>query len=164
LGDDSRFVPWVLGLSGVPEITDKEEAMEDPELAVLSAMGHARDPDTAKSARIALVAHIAAAGLDADRSTLYCDLILRSLPEAARRALRAMDIEDYEFQSAFARKYVKMGRIEIILEQLTTRYGPLSKAIKARVRRIESKKLGEVAKRLLTAETLEEALGMVEAR
>ena len=28
-------------------------------------------------------------GLDADRSTLYCDLVLHSLPEAARRALQA---------------------------------------------------------------------------
>ena len=45
------FVPWVLSLSGVPEITDEERAKEDPELAVLSAMAHARDPDPAKSAR-----------------------------------------------------------------------------------------------------------------
>jgi hypothetical protein len=147
--------------------------MEDPELAVLSAMGHARDPDTAKSARIAMLAQMAAAGLDANRSMLYCDLILRSLPEAARRALRAMDIDNYEFKSDFARKYIRKGmklgkaegkaegRMEIILKQLAKRYGALSEAIEARVRSVGSAELDEVAERLLTAGTVEEALGMV---
>jgi hypothetical protein len=48
----------------------------DPELAVLSAMGHGQDPNVGKSVRIAMLAQMAAAGLDADRSMLYCDLIL----------------------------------------------------------------------------------------
>ena len=175
LGGGSLFVPWVLGLSGVPEITDKEQAMEDPELAVLSAMGHARDPDTAKSARIAMLAQMAAAGLDASRSMLYCDLILRSLPEAARRALRAMNLDNYEFKSAFARKYIGRGmklgrakgkaegRMEIILKMLAKRYGALSEAIEARVRSVDNAELDGVADRLLTAGTVEEALGMVSA-
>jgi hypothetical protein len=46
VGNSCRFAPWVLGLSGVPEITDEERALHDPELAVLSAMAHGRDPDT----------------------------------------------------------------------------------------------------------------------
>jgi hypothetical protein len=70
LGGGNRFVPWVLGPSGVPEITDKERAIEDPELAVLSAMAHAQDPNTDKSARIALLAQMVSLGLDAERSTL----------------------------------------------------------------------------------------------
>lgn len=161
-GGHSRLVPWVLGLSGVPEITDEYQAMEEPELAVLSAIGHARDPDTAKSTRIALLAHLAAAGLDASRSVLYSDLILHSLPEAAQRALKAMNLRNYEFQSDFARKYVGQGRIEMVLELLTTRYGALSDAIVARVGSLDKAGLYEVANRLLTAETVGEALGMVE--
>ena len=61
---------------------------------------------------------------------LYCDLILRSLPEVARRALLAMDLDNYEFKSDFARKYIRrgmklgkaqgkaQGRMEIILKPL----------------------------------------------
>lgn len=135
----------------------------------------ARRGPTAKSARIAMLAQMAAAGLDANRSMLYCDLILRSLPEAARRALRAMDIDNYEFKSDFARKYIRKGmklgkaegkaegRMEIILKQLAKRYGALSEAIEARVRSVGSAELDEVAERLLTAGTLQEALGMAEA-
>jgi hypothetical protein len=78
LGAGNRFVPWVLSLSGIPEITSTAQAMEDPELAVLSAMAHAQDPNPDKSARIALLAHMASLGLDSERSMLYCDLIQQS--------------------------------------------------------------------------------------
>jgi hypothetical protein len=62
-------------------------------------------------------------GLDADRSVLYCDLVLHSLPEAARRAPQAMDASKYEYQSEFARRYFAQGRVEIVLKLLATRYG-----------------------------------------
>jgi hypothetical protein len=168
LGGGNRFVPWVLGLSGVPEITDEERAIEDPELAVLSAMAHAQDPNTDKSARIALLAQMVSLGLDADRSTLYCDLILHSLPEAARRALQAMDASKYQYQSEFAQRYFGQGkaagraegRVEIILKQLATRYGAVSAAVEAHVRAVGSTELDRIAERVLTARTVEEALGI----
>jgi hypothetical protein len=159
MGGGNRFVPWVLSLSGVPEITDEERAIEDPELAVLSAMAHARDPDTMKSARIALLAQMVSLGLDVERSKLYCDLVLHSLPEAARRALQAMDASKYEYQSEFARRYLAQGRVEIVLKQLATRYGALSAAIAARVRDASAADLDGIAERVLTARTLDEALG-----
>jgi hypothetical protein len=173
LGGGNRFVPWVLGLSGVPEITDEERAIEDPELAVLSAMAHAQDPNTDKSARIALLAQMVSLGLDAERSTLYCDLILHSLPEAARRALQAMDASKYQYQSEFAQRYFGQGkaagviegrtegRVEIILKLLATRYGALSAAVEAHVRATGSTELDRVAERVLTARTVEEALGIL---
>jgi hypothetical protein len=169
LGGDSRFVPWVLGLSGVPEVRDEQEAKKDPELAVLSAMGHAQDPDTAKSVRIALLAQMASVGLDADRRTLYLDLILHSLPEAARRALKAINPMKYEYQSDFAREYFgkgkAAGRIELILKLLAGKYGTLSQAIESRIREVNNEELDSVAVRLLSARTVEEAVGieMVEA-
>jgi hypothetical protein len=167
LGGGNCFVPWVLSLSGVPEITDEERAKEDPELAVLSAMAHARDPDPAKSVRIALLAQMASLGLDAERSTLYCDLVLHSLPEAARLALLAMDASKYEYQSEFARRYfgagkaegVAQGRVEIVLKLLATRYGQLSAAVAARVQGANTTDLDAIAQRVLTAQTLDEALG-----
>jgi hypothetical protein len=171
LGGGNRFVPWVLSLSGVPEITDEGRAKEDPELAVLSAMAHASDPDPARSARIALLAQMVSLGLDAERSTLYCDLVLHSLPEAARRALQAMDASKYEYQSEFARRYfgagkaegvaqgVAQGRVEIVLKLLATRYGQLSAAVAARVQGANTADLDAIAQRVLTAQTLDEALG-----
>jgi len=103
-------------------------------------------------------------GLDAQRSTLYCDLVLHSLPEAARRALQAMDASKYEYQSEFARRYFgqgkAQGRVEIVLKQLATRYGALSAAIAARVRGASAADLDGIAERVLTAGTLDEALGL----
>ena len=106
-------------------------------------------------------------GLDAERSRLYCDLVLHSLPEAARRALQAMDASKYEYQSEFARRYfgagkaegVAQGRVEIVLKQLATRYGQLSAAVAARVQGANTADLDAIAQRVLTAQTLDEALG-----
>jgi len=166
LGNGNRFAPLVLGLSGVPEVIDEDRAKEDPELAVLSAMAHAQDANTDKSARIALLAHMVSLGLDAERSTLYCDLVLHSLPEAARRALQAMDASKYQYQSEFARRYFgegkaagrAEGRIEIILKQLARRYGAVSETFGARIRTASCTELDAIAERLLSARTIEEAL------
>jgi hypothetical protein len=46
LGGSSCLVPWVIGPSGVPEITEEAVAQANPELAVLSAMAHGKDTDT----------------------------------------------------------------------------------------------------------------------
>jgi Domain of unknown function (DUF4351) len=167
LGAGNRFTPYVLGPSGVPAITDEERARKDPELAVLSAMAHAQDPDTDKAVRIALIAQMASLGLDGERSRLYCDLVLNSLPEIARRALLAMDAKKYEYQSEFARRYygqgvqegIAQGRTELLLKQLATRYGVLSAAVAARVRESNTTELESIAERVLTAKTLDEALG-----
>jgi hypothetical protein len=172
LGGGNRFVPCVLSLSGVPEILDEARARQDPELVVLSAMAHAKDPDTEKSARIALLAQMVSIGLDAERSRLYCDLVLHSLPEAARRALLAMDESKYEYQSGFARCYYgrgktdgiaegeSKGRLEIVLRLLAKRYGALSDSVAARVRNTSTGDLEQIAERVLTAQTLEEALSL----
>ena len=91
-------------------VQGEEQALEDPELAVLSAMAHGQDPDTERSAQVARAAHLASLGLDEDRSKIYCDLIQQALSEAARKALQTMDPAKYEYQSEFARRYVAQGR------------------------------------------------------
>jgi hypothetical protein len=122
------------------------------------------------------LAQMVSLGLDAERSTLYCDLILHSLPEAARRALQAMDASKYQYQSEFAQRYFGQGkaagviegrtegraegRVEIILKQLATRYGAVSAAVEAHVRTAGNTELDRVAERVLTARTVEEALGI----
>lgn len=163
LGGGSCLVPRVIGPSGVPEITDEEVARADPELAVLSAMAHGKDADTEKSVRIALVAQLASANLDDDRSTLYCDLILHSLSEAARRAFKAMRTFKYEYQSDLARHYfgqgVARGRAELVVRQLTLRFGTLDENVKSRISSSSLAELDAIGERLLTAQTLQDALG-----
>lgn len=170
LGGDNRWTPWVVGPSGVPEITDETHAREDPELAVLSAMAHGQDADTAKAAQIAWNAQLASLGLDADRQTLYFDLTMHSLSEAARRALQAMDPAKYEYQSEFARRYFSQGKAEgkaegkvegradIVLKLLALRFGALPAAVEARIRGGGAEELDGIAARVLIARTLDEAL------
>ena len=163
LGGENYFVPWVLGLSGVPEIMDAERAKEDPELAVLSAMAHAGDPDVQKSVSIALCAQLASRGLDEERSRLYCDLVLHALPEVARQALREMNRFNYQYQSDFARGYFAEGkaegRTELVLDLLTTRFGILPAAVIGQLKETPAPNLDAIARRLLSAQTLAEALG-----
>lgn len=166
LGGGNRFSPLVLGPSGVPVVTDERAAEADPELAVLSAMAHGHDPDVKTSVQIAMAAATATLRLDADRARLYLDLVLTSISEAARKALQAMDPAKYEYQSEFARKYVSQGRAEgeargraeVVLKQLTLRFGPLPEAAVQRVRSATISELDAYAERLLDAKTLGDVL------
>jgi uncharacterized protein DUF4351 len=163
LGNGSRFVPLVLRPSGVPEVTDQAQAQLDPELAVLSALAHGKDADEEKSVRIALAAQFGVASLDPDRSRLYFDLVRHSLSEAARRALQAMDLRNYEYQSDFARRYVAQGRAEgraaMVAKLLALRFGPLTQQAETRIKEASIDELDSIVERLLTAQTLNQALG-----
>lgn len=163
MGCGNRFVPLVLGPSAVPEVTDEAQALSDPELAVLSAMAHGKDPDANKSAQIGLAAWRAVRDLDEDRSTMYVDIISHSLSEAARRAMQAMDPRKYEYQSEFARRYVAQGeakgRATLVIRLLALRFGPLAQQVEARVAEASVEELDQIGERLLTAQTLDEAIG-----
>jgi hypothetical protein len=81
----------------------------------------------------------------------------------ARRALQVMDASKYEYQSEFARRYYGKGKAdgvaEIVLKQLVTRFGALSPAVASRIRSASTADLEGIAQRVLTAPTLDEALG-----
>jgi hypothetical protein len=72
----------------------------------------------------------------------------------------------YEYQSDFARRYFGEGkaegnaeaRMEIILQQLTLRFGPLTDTVQACIRRAQRAQLDAVLAQILTAQTLDEAL------
>jgi hypothetical protein len=163
LGGLHWLTPYVVGPSGMPLVVDESVARANPELAVLSAMAHGRDDDSALAARIATVAQRVAVSLDSDRSKLYFDLIVSSLSEAARHALKAMDIRKYEYQSDFARRYVAQGRMEglttIVSRLLAQRFGELSAETRQRISEYSVPELEAMADRLLIASTLNEALG-----
>lgn len=169
LGGGNCFVPIVLGPSGVPEILDDVQAAADPELAVLSAIAHGCDSDTAKSVRIAGAAQSASVRLDGARSRLYFDLIMHFLGEAAQRELQTMNPARYEsdrYVSDFARHYAAVGRQEggalgraaIVTRQLSIRFGDLPQEAKSKLATASIAELDAIGERVLTAATLAEAM------
>lgn len=98
---------------------------------------------------------------------MYCDLILNSLSEVARRAFKNMRTFKYEYQSDFARQYFGQGRMEgrlegrvdLVMRQLAVRFGTLSEEVKSRIAASSLSELDAIGERLLTAKTLQEALG-----
>lgn len=66
-----------------------------------------------------LAAFIAMAHLDDERARLYLDLILARLDKKTRRALEAMRMQKYEYQSEFAKKYYGQGKQEGFAEGLS---------------------------------------------
>jgi uncharacterized protein DUF4351 len=173
LGGENWFAPYVLGPSCIPEVTDEARARDNPELAVLSAMAHGRNADSARAVKIALAARNASAGLDAERADLYVDLIVNSLSEAARRALTNVDLRKikYEFQSDWARDWAReqvargraegeaRGRAALVIRLLTARFGSVAPQLDDRIQHASIAELDAIGERLLTASTLHEALG-----
>ena len=172
IGPGTQCKPWVIGPSNMPAITGLQAAKENVELAVLSAIEHGQSPDISLVARIASTAIIASADIDAERSRLYLDLLLISLSQNAPEAFEAtMNSLGFEYQSDFARRYYGQGkaegrtegrlegRVEITLELLALRFGQLPDATQARIRSAQDAQLKAVVERMLTAQTLQEALG-----
>jgi len=134
----------------------------------VSAIEHGQNSDVALAARIASAAIVASADIDAERSRLYLDLVLISLSASAPATTEAtMNSLGFEYQSDFARRYfgegkaegLVEGRMEIVLKLLVSRFGPLPDRIQTRVRGAQAAQLDAVAERMLTAPTLEQALG-----
>ena len=176
LGPGTRCQPLVVGPSNTPAVTDLQDAEANVELAVLSAIEHGQSADVVLATRIASAAIVASATIDAERSRLYLDLILISLSKSAPELLEAtMNSLGYEYQSDFARRYIAQGRaegqaegrvegktegrVEMVLKLLLLRFGPLTEAAQDLIRSAGDAQIDAVAERLLTAKTLEEALG-----
>jgi hypothetical protein len=98
---------------------------------------------------------------------MYVDLVLTSLSDAARRELITMDPAKYEYQSDFAKRYIGVGRAEgraegraaILQRLLTHRFGPLPAQAIERLSSATIDELDAVGERLLSASSLDEALG-----
>lgn len=102
--------PVVIAPDRVPVLTDPEEAAGSPELAVLSAMAHGAGTDGDKVLS-AFMSGLRA--LSDDQANLYTDLVLMTLPAAARARLEElMTTGTWEYKSDFARRYYGQGREE----------------------------------------------------
>ena len=176
LGPGTCCTPWVLGPSNTPVVVEVEEAKRNVELAVLSAIEHGKNTDVCLATRIAHAAIVASAGIDAERSRLYFDLVSMSFLKNAPEVIEAiMNSLGFEYQSPFARRYYFQGkeegkiegkaegqlegRVDLMLKLLALRFGALTEAVESRLRRAQEPQIDAVAERILTAQTLDEALG-----
>jgi predicted transposase YdaD len=86
-----------------------------------------------------------------------------------------MATQKYEFQSDFARRYIALGREEgeasgraegeargraaLVIRLLTARFGRIEPQVDDRLRRASIAELDAIGERLLTARSLQDALG-----
>ena len=161
LGPANEFRAHVVGPAGMPLVDDPQQARQDVELAVLSALSHGR---TSKKDEVPRAAQGVAATLDAcralpdDRAVLYSDLVLACASRAVREALMSIPA-GYEFQSEFAKKHQQLGQRVTVLKLLRLRFQDLPEDVLARVEAATTDQLDLWAERILTAETLDEVLG-----
>lgn len=127
--------PLVVGPDLVPVVADPAEALENPELAVLSALAHGGDDTVGRRVLEAMVAGFAK--VETNKATRYTDLVQAALSSAGRNYVEKLMI-DYEFKTDFAKSHRAEGRVEgearSILQVLTNREISISDAVEKRVR------------------------------
>jgi len=123
LGDGMIFRPRVIGPAGIPQMTDREQALREPRMAVLSVLAHGGgDVETAVS--IGLAAVHAVLPLPPEQRLLYSMLIERALSEAARKAMEMEPQVEKFFSEAHRRSYDRgkaEGKAEALLMVLRRR-------------------------------------------
>jgi hypothetical protein len=116
---------------------------------------------------VAQLALEAAARVPEALGPIYTDIIWASLGEQAQQILEArMSTQPYELQSAFARRYIGIGRGEgreegmrrLLLRQLEARFGPLGQSQAERLAAGTQRQLERWATKLLTADGVGAAL------
>jgi hypothetical protein len=166
LGRPKAISAAVIGPAQVPRITEVARARALPELAVLSAAAHGDAPD---AAQIAHVAFRACAALDSRQSAHYADLITARLSPQAQHDMEViMEMDQYwdrfpplsDIGKRFYAKGRKAGRAdgarELLIEQLTQRFGPLSEAAMEQLEGAAAGRLKYWGGRLLSATSLDE--------
>lgn len=119
LGGQSQFVPLVIGPEGIPVVTDLDQAVREPELALLSVMAHGRDTQDVALA-VAQAAAKGIEGFDPERWVLYFGLIESSLSDAARKAFEMLP-QGQQFFSESQRRSFSEGRAQALLDVLESR-------------------------------------------
>jgi hypothetical protein len=110
LGDGMIFRPRVIGPEGIPQVTDRDQAVRAPQLAVLSVVAHGGG-EVETAVPIARAAVDAVLRLPEDQRLLYSVLIEKALSEAARKALE-MEPQIVKFFSEAQRRSYDQGKAE----------------------------------------------------
>jgi Domain of unknown function (DUF4351) len=165
-GGPAVVAPVVIGPAQIPRITDLEHARALPELAVLSAAAHGRTPGAEQIAHAAI---IACAALDSWHHALYADFVVACLSDQARRALEvSMSLQPFVPLSDIGKKFYAEGRKDglnagrrnglrdLLIKQLTLRFGPLPRAAMSRIQAAGPDQLEHWGERLLSASSLDD--------
>lgn len=99
--------PLVVSPTDVPVVTDPEVAAANPQMAVLSAIGHGDHPDSETILTI-----LTTCVLPTPHGTRYIDLVAGLLPDAARHFLESLMTAGYEYQNELIRTYYFEGKTE----------------------------------------------------
>jgi hypothetical protein len=110
LGDGMIFRPRVIGPEGIPQVTDRDQAVREPQLAVLSVVAHGRG-EVETAVPIARAAVNAVLSLPEEQRLLYSALIEQGLSEAVRKALD-MEPQIVKFFSEAQRRSYDLGKVE----------------------------------------------------
>jgi hypothetical protein len=86
LGGGNQYTPLVVGPEGIPRLTDRKQAVREPQLAILSVMAHGRG-EVKTAAAIGTAAAHAISKFSEDQRLLYSLLIESNLSAAARKAI-----------------------------------------------------------------------------
>jgi hypothetical protein len=149
LGPGNCCTPWVVSPSNMPTVTELQEAERNVEFAVLSAV-------------------VASAGAAEESSRLYLDLIRTSLrkifPTVLEVAMTQDELREYFKNPDRYMQIVKMqardsAYVAVILKLLAERFGDVPFSVELNLHRALWTQLDAVAGRILTAQSLEEALG-----
>ncbi len=122
LGNGS-FAPCVIGPQGIPQVTDREQAMREPQLAVLSVVAHG-DGDVETAVSIGRTVIDAIRSLPEEQRLLYSRLIEKALSEAARKALAMEPHIEKFFTEAHRQSYAQgeaKGKAESVIRILQRR-------------------------------------------
>ena len=168
LGGGSVFQAAVLDLSLLPVL----EQPPDHATALLTALGHARQPDAERAARAALRA---LATVDTPQTTAYTSLILAVLPHVVRQTLEAAMLQLNVPEAEILRRARSEGRQEgrqegreegraageraLLTRLLTHRFGPLPEWASRRLALADTAQLDAWALALLDAASLDDVLG-----
>lgn len=137
VGNGTMFRPYIIGPQTVPKVTDAAQAVREPELAVLSAITHARrNTPSARQIATAVITGLKQV-VDASQQMLY-SLALRNAMSAALRKELEMDPDIRNFlDAAQQRAYDKAaargraegkaeGKAEALLKILLRRGLPIT--------------------------------------
>lgn len=118
LGGGQAWSPLVLGPSAIPVITDTVQAVTEPELALLSALAHARD-ETETAVAVTRAALLGIASIPAEQQVLYFHLLRAAVSHAARKAFEMLPHRLEKYLTDEERQRVRHARSEGINEGLT---------------------------------------------
>jgi hypothetical protein len=131
LGPGWRLPPFVVGPDQIPKITGFADAGATVELAVLSALTHAEDPDVTDVVK-ALPAILATA--DQDTALQYAEIVGTVLRGSALDLWEAiMGARTFEFQSRYARRLRAEAAATMLIKVLRARGIDVPDDIRARI-------------------------------